>query len=730
MSLQITSRLAGLTSTLIKKSLLTALFAGSLIAATTSVADESDTANVKTRLAQADNEPQNWLSHGRNYSETRYSPLKQINTETINDLGLAWSYDLDTSRGQESTPLAIDGVLYTTSAWSKVQAFNATTGELLWQYDPEVPGEAAAKGCCDVVNRGAAYWDGHIYVGAFDGRLIALDAKTGEQLWSTMTVDPDLNYTITGAPRVVKGNVIIGNGGAEFGVRGYISAYDAKTGEQVWRFYTVPGKPGVKDNAASDPILEKLAQATWSGKWWSKEGGYGGGTVWDSMAYDAELDLLYVGVGNGSFWNRAIRSPGGGDNLFISSILALKPDTGEYVWHFQQVPGEEWDYTATQHMILTDLKIKGQVRQVLMQAPKNGFFYVLDRKTGEFISAEPYTPLNWATGVDPKTGRPNIKPQARYSKTGKPWLALPSSLGGHNWQPMAYNPVTQLVYIPTLEVPGLYKTDPEFKPMAKGMNLSIDLAPFTPPTDKKDIAKIKKSLKGRLIAWNPVTQKEVWRVTHSGPWNGGVLATAGGLVFQGDGDGFLSAYHATTGQKLWTFDAQSSIQAPPISYAVNGRQYISIVVGYGGSMPMNAGELLANSTYPKSNKSRVLTFQIGASNQLPEKVPVVKPKLTPPAQVGDADAIARGKRYYHAVCTFCHGGGAAGSGLLQDLRYSGFLASKEAWKEVVYNGVLSSIGMVSFKENFTADQVEDIRAYVIHRAIHEAQYQETTQEIK
>jgi len=730
MCLQVNSHSVSRVGTLIRKFLFYAAIAGGISTATTSVADKNGAATFETRLAHADNEPENWLSHGRNYSETRYSPLKQINTKTINSLGLAWYYDLDTHRGQESTPLAIDGTLYTTSAWSKVQAFNATTGELLWQYDPEVPGDAAVKGCCDVVNRGAAYWNGHIYVGAFDGRLIALDAKTGKQIWSVMTVDPTLNYTITGAPRVVKGKVIIGNGGAEFGVRGYITAYDAETGNQVWRFYTVPGQPGNKDNAASDSILEKLTQSTWSGKWWTKEGGYGGGTVWDSMAYDADLDLLYVGVGNGSYWNRGVRSPGGGDNLFISSILALKPDTGEYVWHFQEVPGDEWDYTATQHMILTDLNIQGKDRKVLMQAPKNGFFYILDRKTGEFISAKPYTPLNWAIGLNSKTGRPSIKPEARYSKTGKPWLALPGALGGHNWQPMAYNSDTQLVYIPTLEVPGIYKTDPTFKPMAKGVNLGIDLAPFVPPTDKQEITKIKRSLKGRLIAWNPITQEEVWRVNHSGPWNGGVLTTAGGLVFQGDGDGFLSAYNANTGQKLWTFDAQSSIQAPPITYAVNDIQYISLVVGYGGGMPMNAGELLANSEHPKKNKSRVLTFQISASKKLPDRKPLIQPKLTPPPQFGDADAIERGKYYYHSVCSFCHGGGAAGSGLLKDLRFSGFLTNEDAWKSVVYNGILSSIGMVSFKENFSASQIEDIRAYVINRAIHESQLQTTTHEIK
>ena len=683
------------------------------LAADISDADQPDTGQ---RIIHADTEPHNWLSHGRNYSETRFSPLSGINEKTVKNLGLSWFYDLDTSRGQEGTPLVVDGVLYTTSAWSKVQAFNAVTGEFLWQFDPKVPGAAAVKGCCDVVNRGVAYWNGRLYLGAFDGRLISIDAKTGQEIWSVITVDQKLNYTITGAPRVVKGKVIIGNGGAEFGVRGYVTAYDWKTGEKVWRFYTVPGKPGKKDNEASDPIMEKLATETWTGDWWTEKGGRGGGTVWDSMAYDPELDLLYIGVGNGSYWSQAARSPKGGDNLFISSILALKPDTGEYVWHFQQVPGEEWDYTATQHMILADMVIDNKVRKVIMQAPKNGFFYVLDRSNGKFISAKPYTDVNWATGIDPQTGRPLIKPEARYSQTGNTWVAIPSAFGGHNWQPMAFNPNTALVYIPTLEIPGIYKNASSFKPQPVGMNFGLDIELSIPPTDKKSVAEIKQSFKGRLTAWNPVQQKKAWEVNHLGPWNGGVLTSAGNLVFQGNGDGFLNVYNATTGEKLWSFDAQSGIQAPPVMYAVDGTEYVSIVVGYGGSMAMNLGELLVNNERPQVNKSRVLTFKLGGTAALPETAPSVTTKAPPPAQFASKDAVARGRQYYHSVCSFCHGVSATGSGLLQDLRYSNAIASKEAWHAIVYEGALTSIGMVSFKENFTPEQIEDIRAYIISRA--------------
>ena len=333
-----------------------------------------------------------WPLHGRTYDESRHSPLDAINTETVGELGLAWYHDMDTRRGQEATPIVIDGVIYVTSAWSKVHAFDARTGDLLWQYDPEVPGEWAVRGCCDVVNRGVAYHDGKIFFGTFDGRLIALDATDGSPVWEIDTItDRDKFYTITGAPRVVKGRVLIGNGGGEFGVRGYVSAYDAQTGELDWRFYTVPGNP---DAPFENPILEMAAE-TWTDEWWKLGGG---GTVWDSMAYDAELDLLYIGVGNGSPWNPKFRSPEGGDNLFLSSIVALRPDTGEYVWHFQTTPGDQWDFTATQQMILADMEIEGAPRKVLMQAPKNGFFYVIDRETGAFISAEPFVPVTWADG--------------------------------------------------------------------------------------------------------------------------------------------------------------------------------------------------------------------------------------------------------------------------------------------------------------------------------------------
>jgi quinohemoprotein ethanol dehydrogenase len=329
------------------------------------------------RLTQADREPGNWLTHGRTYAEQRYSPLRQIHADNVSQLGLAWFHDTHTSRGLEATPLAVDGILYATGPWSVVYAIDGRTGTRLWEYDPQVPRHRGQYACCDVVNRGAALRQGKVYVGTIDGRLVALEAATGRVVWDTLTVDPGQPYTITGAPRVVKGKVIIGNGGAEFGVRGYVSAYDAETGALLWRFYTVPGDP-------SQPFEHAAmvrAAPTWHGRQWWVIGG--GGTVWDSLAFDPELDLLYVGVGNGAPWSRQTRSPGGGDNLYLASILALRPDNGDLIWYYQTTPGETWDYTATQHMILADLEINGRLRKVLMQAPKNGFFYVLDRATGE-----------------------------------------------------------------------------------------------------------------------------------------------------------------------------------------------------------------------------------------------------------------------------------------------------------------------------------------------------------
>jgi len=672
-----------------------------------------------SRIVQADKEPENWLSYGRDYQETRYSPLDQIGHANIRRLGLNWAYDLDTDRGQESTPLVVDGIIYSTSAWSKVQAIDGVSGKLLWQFDPEVPGETAAKGCCDVVNRGAAYWDGKLYVGTLDGRLIAIDARTGRQIWSTLTVDAKKPYTITGAPRVIKGRVIIGNAGAEFGVRGYVSAYDAETGRLGWRFYTVPGKPGVKDGAASDDVLARLAAQTWSGDSWRRTNG--GGTVWDSMSYDPALDLLYIGVGNGGWYPTGLRSPASkrnNDNLFLASVVALRPETGEYVWHFQETPGDQWDYTSTQHMILTDLKIDGRQRKVLIHAPKNGFFYVIDREDGRLISARPYARVNWATGIDQKTGRPLLNPAADYSKTGKEWIGFPSSGGAHSWQPMAMSPRTGLVYIPVRDAAMPFAIDRSFQPKPLGLNVGLDMSGMAAPDTKAEVDRIRRDMTGYLLAWDPVRQKEVWRVRLAGDWNGGVLATGGDLVFQGDMDGYLRAYDARNGAPLWSFDAQSAISAPPITWAKDGRQYVTVVAGWGTSAGLGFGVFGWGRDGPRRNHSRVLTFSLDATGKLPALPKEPRRELPPVVpRVGTASDIAAGKIAYNRTCFACHGAGAIGGGVVPDLRYSAAIEDAALWQSIVADGALASRGMIGFKANFSSREIEQIRAYVVNAAL-------------
>jgi quinohemoprotein ethanol dehydrogenase len=467
--------------------------------------DENSGAEAKqavneARVLRADRDPGNWLVHGRTYNEQRFSPLKLVNDKNVSQLGLTWFYDLDTRRGQEATPIVVDGVMYFTTAWSKVFALNAATGAPLWSYDPKVNPEWAVNACCDVVNRGVAVWGGKVFFGTLDGRLEALDATTGKLVWEKLTIDRKFRYTITGAPRVVKGKVIIGNGGAEMGVRGYVSAYDTETGAMAWRFYTVPGDPA---KPFENPILAKAAK-TWTGEWW-KNGG--GGTVWDSIVYDPELDLLFIGVGNGGPWNPRIRSPQGGDNLFTCSIVALRPETGEYVWHYQENPDEAWDYDSDEQMILADLTIQGQPRKVLMHAPKNGVFYVLDRATGALISASPYTHITWASGVDMQSGRPVETALARYPGRN-PELIIPGPLGAHSWQPMSYSPVTGLVYIPIQDAGFPYKSDTDFHAKNFAFDTGTDFAAAGMPQDRQIKNAIMNSVRGRLVEW--FRRRAIW----------------------------------------------------------------------------------------------------------------------------------------------------------------------------------------------------------------------------
>ena len=662
------------------------------------------------RLQGADSENESWLSYGRTYDEQRYSPLDQINRDTVSELGLSWYADMTTSRGQESTPVVVDGALYITTAWSLVHAFDVRGGERLWTYDPQVDRAKGRDACCDVVNRGVAAWDGKIFVGTLDGRLVALDSASGDVEWEVATVDASLPYTITGAPRVVKGKVLIGNAGAEYGVRGFVTAYDAETGEQAWRFYTVPGNPA--DGYESDVMT--AAADTWTGAWWNLGGG---GTVWDAMAYDPELDLLYIGVGNGSPWNQALRSPGGGDNLFLSSIVALDPDDGSYRWHYQTTPGETWDYTATQHIMLADLEIEGDIRRVVMQAPKNGFFYVLDAEDGGLISANNYTPVNWATHIDLQTGRPAEVADARYEKSNNPAIVLPGPLGGHNWYPMAFSQDTGLVYIPVTENFMGYVADGEFVTDPDGWNTGVDFGRgFQLVMSQPEIP----SNASLLKAWNPVTQEEVWRVQHPiGEGNAGVLATAGGLVFQGTRSGEFVAYNDETGEALWTDYVQAGVMAAPATFTVDGEQHIALLVG-SPALPKAGPGAAEPTTVASRNNSRLLIYRAGGDAMLPSN-PIttsVEGDFEIPQIEASNELLSQGETAYNRNCSVCHGpmGISLRADTYPDLRLSRRIATQNSWAAVVLEGELSDAGMVSFDSELSDSDAEAIRTYIINQA--------------
>ena len=520
------------------------------------------------RINNADAEPGNWLAHGRTYEEQRYSPLIRVNKDTVKDLGLSWYKDMNTNRALEATPIVVDGTMFITSSWSRVYALDAVTGAEKWMFDPEVPREHGRKACCDVVNRGVAVYKGHVYFGSLDGRLFALNAETGRPIWEVDTIiDRSRYYTITGAPRVANDKVFIGNGGAEFGVRGYVTAYDANSGEEVWRFFTVPGDPAKPfENEAME-----MAAASWQGTNYWEYGG--GGTVWDGMAYDPEANLLYVGTGNGSPWNRDVRSPGGGDNLYLSSILALNPDNGELVWHYQTTPGDDWDYTATQPLMLLDLTIYGRERKVIVQAPKNGFFYVIDRLTGELISATPFADdLTWAIGVDVDTGRPIETPEARYGLTGNGVYLSPGPGGAHNWPPMSWNPATGLVYLPAQNSSSYYTKADEFEYRQGVWNTGIGRSSRAERPERPELS----GPRTLLLAWDPAANTEAWRVVSSGA-HGGTMSTGGNLLFRGAGDQFI-AHDARTGEELWSATVGQGT-GTPVAYELDGTQYVSIAAG-------------------------------------------------------------------------------------------------------------------------------------------------------
>ena len=635
-----------------------------------------------------------WLTYGRTYDEQRFSPLDQVNKDTVSRLGVSWSADFDTDRGQEATPLVADGVLYTTTTWSKVFAFDAKTGKQLWAYDPQVPGEKGFDACCDVVNRGVALWKGKVYVGALDGRLIALDAKTGKVVWSVQTTDPKQPYTITAAPRAVKGKILIGNGGAEYPVRGYLSAYDAETGKLDWRFHMTPNPTGAPDGAASDKAMKDFAYKTWNDGAW-KQGG-GGATPWDAVTYDVKSDLIFVGTGNAGPWNGKIRTGGKGDNLFAASIVALRPDTGEYVWHYQTTPRDDWDFDAVQHLMVADLPIAGKTQRVVMQANKNGFFYVLDAASGKLVSAEKFVPVTWATHVDMATGRPVEAPGARY-EDGTVQTQTPGALGGHNWQPMAFNPKEGLVYIPAQTLYMSYADPKDFSFVQGAWNLGLGRGTLSP-------TKATPTPVGELIAWDPVAKKARWKAAFAEPWRSGVLATAGGLVFHAAGHEFI-AFDAATGKALWKYDVGAGAIAAASTYTIDDEQYVALMVGFGGAGGMGGIE-------PR-RKGRLLVFKLdGKMVPKPFPAPVVPPPLDLATATPSKGSVAKGEALSAQFCVTCHGGG----GFLPVLARSPVILDPVGFKAIVIDGAKTPRGMAHFRRFFNEASAEDLRAYLLAEA--------------
>lgn len=650
-----------------------------------------------------------WRSYGRDAAEQRFSPLTQINLENVGQLSLAWSKDLPEASLLEGTPLEVDGTLFFTANLSKVWAVSAVTGQELWRYDPE-PYKFNAKALRTTpgnASRGLAYYKGTVIVASTDGRLISLDAKTGKVNWTANTIEEqDSRKEITSAPRVFGDKVIVGHSGADYGTRGYVTTYDARTGKQLWRFYTVPGDPskGFEDDTM------RMAAKTWSGEWWRWGGG---GTVWNAITYDPEMDRVYIGVGNSSNYNPADRSPGSGDNLFLASIVALDADTGKYIWHYQVNPREAWDFKATADIVLADLQISGRKRKVLMQAPTNGFFYVIDRETGKLISANKVEKATWADRIDLQSGRPVENPNIRY-ENGKT-IMWPSAFGAHNWQAMSFNSQTGLVYIPTLHMGGSYEADKSDEAMARTAQLGskrfyfgVGMRLGTYFADKEDGT-------AALTAYDPVAAKIRWKVPLPTAWNGGTVTTASNLVFQGTASGWLFAFDARTGKQVWKYDCKNGIEAPPITYSINGQQYVALLVGGGNP---NAGHTFDAGWRYGKHMQRILVFKLGGKAELPETAPPF-PKLTPvdvsklPLDVAAAD---RGMKLWNGRCLICHGVGVQQtSPIAPDLRESAAAQELATFKQILKGGDLAVNGMPKF-DDLEDGEMSDLQMYIRQQA--------------
>jgi quinohemoprotein ethanol dehydrogenase len=648
---------------------------------------------------------QDWLSYGRTYSEQRFGPQAKINTGNVAQLGVAWSLDTPGIKSLEATPLEVDGTLYFSGNDSIVFAVDARSGKLLWRHDPEVWRHAGKRyRLLFPVNRGVAFWKGRVYVATHDGRLIALDAKTGNEVWSVQTLEGETGY-ITGAPRAYNDKIIIGNGGAESGVsRGYATAYDAATGKLVWRFYTVPGDPA---KGFENPAMA-MAAKTWSGDWW-KFGG--GGTVWNSIVYDPEFNRVYLGAGNGAPWNQHVRSPGGGDNLFLSSIVAVDADTGKYLWHYQTTPGESWDYTSAQDIVLANLQWQGRERKVILHAPKNGFFYVIDREDGTLLAADKLGTVTWADHVDLKTGRPVENPNVRPPNGGA--LIYPSSVGMHDWQSMSFSPATGYAYLPIVDMPQYFSdkdTDTRaWRTQPYRYNTGYDIL------DVGDFAGIK--LSASLVAWDPITRQKAWEVPMPGLWNGGTLVTGGDLVFQGNASGEFAAYDARSGAKLWSMNVGLGIVAAPITYELDGRQYVAVLVGWGGALPGAFGAGVAQHGWRYgAQPRRLVVFALGAHGTLHIVPPSAPEEPLDDASLSiDTGAATAGNALFNSSCHLCHGFMAVSGGVAPDLRASSLALHYDGFAQVVKGGLLEQRGMPRFAELSDAE-VRSLYWYVRERA--------------
>jgi quinohemoprotein ethanol dehydrogenase len=670
-------------------------------------------------------EPDQWLTPGRDANGTYYSPLKDINTANVGKLGFAWDYRLGTNRGQESTPLVIDGVMYATSNFGRVYALDAASGKELWTYDPHIDGQWARYACCDAVNRGLAAFDGRLFVGALDGWLHALDARTGQLVWRVDTLigrSEHKPYTLTGAPLLAGDLIIVGNGGADFaGARGYVSAYDRNSGAFRWRFFTVPRNPA--DGAQDQPQLA-AAVKTWDSRHRWDAGS--GGTVWDGMAYDPALRLAYIGTANAAPYNMRLGGGHGGDELYAASIIAIHVDDGSMAWYYQTTPGDRWDYDSTQKLILADVELDGGRRQVLMQAAKNGFYYVLDRGSGELLSAHNFAYVNWTRGIDAKTRRPIIDPHAEYDHG--PALVFPSEGGAHSWQPMAYDPTHAMTFIPVMEsgnvfietsnrraglVEGQFTT-PAFPTELWDPKALRSLYGELPPISQLARGmKTNTASRGFLRAWSVVQHRVVWEAPTASSWDGGVLATAGGLVFQGDANGNLNAYSADTGERLKAVAVGSSMMAAPITYRVNGVQYIAIVAGYGGGAVILGAPLDPESAaYRYGNEGRIIVLKVGGP---PPPLPALRndpPLSEPPARPTDAARIAAGEVLYNRFCSRCH---VMGRGNLPDLRRLA-PATHGLFNSIVLGGAYTSKGMARFDDVLSPIDAQAVHAYLIDQA--------------